>query len=242
MKLPKLWRKKRGGKFVGSYLATIDGVDVNLRTSDAQEATERLRAAVQRGRRNFHDDEAAAADFENAGDAASMKAPPAPGPAAALPGAPVAAPAAPPPPPPPDPPPATPDAGDADDMAAAAADVAGAAAANDNAAAPEADPAVLDALLEQGAMVIVDAQLQLQAYVIKRRTGLVAAELPHDSPLRTGAAKAWAAQLKIWFPSATALPPWAMALILPAMALPAQLAGARKPEDVPADQPTAAAQ
>jgi hypothetical protein len=237
-KLPKLWRKKRGDRFVGSWHATVSGADVNLRTSDAEEARKRLRAAVERGRRNFDDEQEAAADLENA---QPLEAPATPGPAAAAPAAPVAAPPAPPPSPDPTPPP-TPDAGDVDDMAAAAADVAG--AANDNAAAEvlaEANPEVLDAFLEQGAAVIVDAQLQLQAYLIKRRTGLIAGEVPQDSQLRTGAAKAWAAQLKVWFPSAVALPPWAMAVVLPVLAVPVQLAGAKKPEDVQADRPGAAA-
>jgi len=136
-------------------------------------------------------------------------------------------------------------------MAAAAADVAGG-PANDNAAGaapPTIDTAVLDAMLEQGGAVLVDLQLGLQAYAIKRGTGLVAGALPDNSELRTGAAKAWAAQLRVWFPSTTALPNWAVALILPAMAIPLQLSTARpmteeekKAEEEKADPPVAAAQ
>jgi hypothetical protein len=246
MKSPKLWRKKRGARFVGSWHATVGGDDVNFRTTDAEEARKRLREAVQKGRRNFADDEAAVAHLEEPANPPLLGASTSPGSDAGASPAPSAAPPAPPNPPPLAelPPMPANDTTDADDMAAAAEAVAGG-AANDNAGnaqGAEADPEVLDALLKQGALVIVDAQLQLQAYAIKRRTGKIAAEVPHDSPLRTGAAEAWAAQLKVWFPSATALPPWAMALILPALAMPMQLAGARNPEDIPADPLKAAAQ
>lgn len=229
MKLPRLWRKKRGGRLVGSWLVSIKGDDVNLRTSDAQVATDRRREAL-RGRRNFDDELEAAAALEDAGDvdaAAQMKAPAAPGPAADFPSAPVAAP---PTPPPAQPPPPQPDAGDADDMAAAAADVAGG-ASNDNAAPPAMDPDALDGMLRTGALVLVDAQLQLQAALVKRYTGKVAGVVPVDSPMRSAAAEAWVAQLKIWIPADKMLPPWALALLLPTMCIPAQLAGAQLPAD-----------
>lgn len=108
--------------------------------------------------------------------------------------------------------------------------------ANDNAAPEVIDTAALDAILEPAALVVVDAQLRLQAALVKRYTGKVAAEVPLDSPLRTAAAKAWAVQLRIWFPPDRMLPPWAMALLLPTLAIPAQLAGATQPQaarDVP---------
>jgi hypothetical protein len=228
MSSPKLWRKKRGGRFIGSYHATVAGEDVNLRTTDAEEARTRLRSALQRGRRNFDDELEAAAALEDGDAADAMKAPAAPGSDhAGAPPDPVAAPPAPPPRQPPQPP----DAGDVDDMAAAAADVAGG-AANDNAAPPpEVDPEVLDGMLRTGALVLVDAQLQLQAALVKRYTGKVASVIPADSPMRAAAAEAWVAQLKIWVPADKMLPPWAMALILPVMCMPAQLAGAQLPAD-----------
>jgi hypothetical protein len=244
-----MYRKKRGGRLVGSWRVMISGSEVNLGTIDAELARTRLRQALERGRRNFDDELAAAAELEERNDS-----PAAPGPEVTTPESPVAAPPAftapmeapatvpgagagastqtghlPSPAPPTMPPP--PDASDADDMAAAAADVAGDGPANDNGAATvmPIDDGVLDSMLEQGAHVIVDLQLSLQAYAIKRGTGLVAGAIPADSMLRSGAAKAWAQQLKIWFPSTTQLPPWAVAIILPAMALPTQFATARPP-------------
>jgi hypothetical protein len=59
-KLPRLWRKKRGGKLYGAWLATIDGDDVSLQTKDAELARQRLPAALK-GARNFQSDAAAAA-------------------------------------------------------------------------------------------------------------------------------------------------------------------------------------
>lgn len=229
MKLPKLWRKKRGDRYVGSYHATVKGADVNLGTSDAKEAHARLLDAVRKGRRKFADEigEAAAAlddvnappaGLPGAGDRPPEHSAP---PAAALT----------PPPAQPDayiPPPAPP-AGDADDMAAAAAEVAGDAGAGD---AP-IDGDVLDEFLANAGAMLVDAQLGLQAAIVRRRTGKIAAPVPEDSPLRTAAAAAWGAQLKIWFPADVMLPPWAMAMILPVLAMPAQFAGATEP---PADQ------
>lgn len=234
MRLPRMYRKKRGDKLVGSWRVMIAGDEVNLGTTDAELARERLRAALQRGRRNFDDELTEAAELEDVNDL-----PAAPGPTGQAPPQPtqVAEPpasTAPPPPstaPLPELPPPAQDAGDAEDMAAAAAEVAAGAPANDNAAAAALPISndVLDAMLEQGASVIVDLQLSLQAYAIKRGTGLVAGAIPTDSTLRTGAAKAWVQQLKVWFPSTTMLPPWAVAIILPAMALPQQLATARPP-------------
>lgn len=236
-----MYRKKRGGRLVGSWRVMIEGREVNLGTSDAELARERLRAAVERGRRKFDDELDQAAELE--GNALS-EAPAAPGPADTNP-APVAETPAPPlsaapPPAPPEPPPAQDAGAEAEDMAAAAADVVEGQPANDNgaAAAPPIDDAVLDAMLTQGAVVIVDLQLALQGYAIKRGTGLVPGAIPADSPLRAGAAQAWVQQLKVWFPASTMLPPWALALILPALAIPQQLATARKPtpEELEAEQ------
>jgi hypothetical protein len=258
MKLPKMYRKKRGGRYVGSWRVMIDGSEVNLGTSDAEAARPRLRQAVQHGKRRFDDEAELAADLEGAReDEAPAEMHPPPSTSFEIGSVVAPPPPAPPPPPPADPAPELPapsqDAGDAEDMAAAAADVAAGSPANDNAAAAvlPIDNSVLDGMLEQGGAVIVDLQLALQAYAIKRGTGLVAGAIPPDSKLRTDAAKAWVQQLKIWFPSTTALPPWAVALILPAMALPAQLAGARPPtkeeleaeeKEKHADPPMAAAQ
>jgi hypothetical protein len=249
VKHPKLWRKKRGGRLVGSFHATIAGKDVNLGTSDAEEATARLRAAIKKGKRTFPDELAEAA--------------------AAVDGVPEAPPAAPPPlatPPDPQAQPIVPDAvippqrqlppvGSAEDARAeaeatnaAAADVDGQ-AANDNAggegAAPPFPPEFLDQMLATGALVIVDLQLQLQAYAIKRGLKVQAGPIAPDNVFRQQASQAWAAQLKTWFPSVSALPPWGAALLLPLACVPAQLEGStplpdeetkEKPADPPAQE------
>lgn len=237
MKLPALWRKKRGSKFTGSYHVTVDGTDVNLRTSDANEAHERRNQAVRSGRRNFADeiDEAAAAADGNVqggpgpdgahNPVAGGSTPP-----------PATSQAAPPAPPAPAPaveqraPAALPAMSDEDLRAEAEATNAAAAEAADapagDGAAPPVPPEVLDQLLTNGALVIVELQLQLQAWAIKKSLKKVAGEIPDDSPMRKLAADAWAAQLKVWIPADQMLPPWALALILPAMCIPVQIATA----------------
>jgi hypothetical protein len=244
MKLPKLWRKKRGGRLVGSYHATIDGADVNLGTSDADEATKRLRAALKKGKRAFPDEMQEAADAVDG-----------------VPDAPPAAPAPFPAPPDPQAPGIVPDAvippsrhlpaaGSAEDARAeaeatnaAAADVGGQ-PANDNAgdgAPPPFPPEFLDQLLATGALVIVDLQIQLQAYAIKRALKVQPGPVPADHVCRHQASQAWAAQLKTWFPSAAQLPPWGAALLLPLACVPAQLEGAtplpKETAEKPAEEP-----
>jgi hypothetical protein len=232
MKLPRLWRKKNAaGKFVGSYRITWKGQEINLGTSDANDANARRLEAVRRGRRNFIDeiDEAAAAS-EPSGDPPPAAAPAAPAPAVA--------PAAPPPAPPaalaaapvrPDgylPPPST-DAqaeAEATNEAAAEGDQ-----VDDDAAAAQEMPIsddVLDGMLETGAMLIVDLQLGMQALAIRKGLKVEPGVIPPEHPARSQAAKAWVAQLKIWFPSAVAMPPWAWALLIPAGCAVQQLATA----------------
>jgi hypothetical protein len=259
---PKLWRKKRAnGKFVGSFHATIDGADVNLGTSDAEEARKRLVVALKKRKRNFPNelDEAAAAV-----DGAPETPAPAPLPfTQGDPGSggahtPAAGGSTPPPatavqpdgyiPPARQlPPPSADDArAEAEATNAAAADVGGGSggAANDNAMPPISGD-VLEAMVENGALVIVDLQLQLQAYIIKRNLGRVAGEIAPDSPLRKAAAQAWVAQLKIWIPDFDFLPPWGLALLLPVVCVPQQLATSQpvpeenqqeKPADPPAQE------
>lgn len=239
MKLPKLWRRRKaGGKFVGSFYVTIAGDDINLGTSDANEATSRRLEAVRKGKRNFVDevDEAAAAtEGIEPGDGSQEQPPlfpaggstPPPAPAAPLlPDAVIPPPAAPRALPP------MPAATDAAAEAQATNDAAGEVddqapdAGAGAAGGPQFAPEVLDGFLEQGAMVIVDLQLELQAAVIRKKAKRNPDPIPEDSPVRKMAAAAWVAQLKIWFPADTMLPPWVMALMLPVMCIPQQLANA----------------
>lgn len=229
MRLPRLWRKKRNGKSVGSWYATYGGRDVSMGTSDAEVARRKLRELVG-GRGDPADDIEQAADLDNAGSEGGPGAPADPPktsgflggePPAGRPQLEAA-------------PPGGGEAGapdEADGMAAAAAEVGGGSGGDDAGAggAAAVDPEVLDGMLRVGALVMVDAQLRLQAALIKRYTGNVAGEVPADAPMRAAAAEAWVAQLKIWVPADRMLPPWALALVLPLMAVPVQLAGAHKP-------------
>jgi hypothetical protein len=91
------------------------------------------------------------------------------------------------------------------------------------------DTGVFDAFLLQAGAGIVEVQIRIQAAIVQRYAGVEeAGVVPLDSPLRAAAAAAWVAQLKIWFPADVMLPPWAIAVILPAMAIPVQIAGARQ--------------
>lgn len=59
---PKLWRRKKNGKYVGNFFVTVKGESVNLGTQDATRGLERRPFALN-GTRNFQDDaDGAAAD------------------------------------------------------------------------------------------------------------------------------------------------------------------------------------
>lgn len=92
---------------MGSYHITLRGDDINLGTSDANEATARRRQAVQNGRRNFTDDLAVTAQLEEGGAAKGAPLPSEPGLSVfsqVEPNQPGAEPPSPPSPPPPAPP------------------------------------------------------------------------------------------------------------------------------------------
>lgn len=123
---------------------------------------------------------------------------------------------------------------------AAAAETAGN-PANDNAG--DAGPAfalgadAIRGMLGQGAAAIVELQLGLQAWLVFKRTGKIAPPIAPDSPIRKWAADAWVAQFEAWFPNMDTVPPWILAVGLPAMALPVQFMAAQPPppETRPAD-------
>lgn len=216
MKLPKLWRKKRGGKHYGAWWATLDGHDLNLGNKDARIAERKLRELV-------------AAQAAAATDPEIPDPPPAPDPPAVPDPAPAPAPVPAPAPAPPAPDPAS-DQAEAEATNEAAA---GAAAASSSAPAAAPDlvipPEALDAMLMTGASALVEVQLELQAWVIKKRTGKIAGKLPPESQLRDLAAQAWVSQFKKWFPDLEFVPPWVLALALPMLAMPLQIANAQEP-------------
>lgn len=244
MKLPRIWRKKKAGKYGGSWFAKINGADVNLSTKNAQLAESRLLEALK-GRREWPTDgERGAAALEPvvAGAAAGDPVPyPTPAPAAA--------------PPAPDPAPPAPAAAvvvvpevvstgregpsfDPGAEARAEAEATNAAAAEtaggepDPGAPPPFTADALKGMLQTCAGVLVEGQLALQAWAIERKTGKRPAPVPDspDFPLRKIAADAWAVQFERWFPNMGDVPPWVLAAGLPLLALPVQLATAKPPE------------
>jgi hypothetical protein len=150
------------------------------------------------------------------------------------------------PPPPPPPPPSSPPPPPARD-ADWAADV-GAAAGGAPKTDAEPSPAeseemrnMVRMMLEQMCHGLVEGQLYLQAWLIKRRTGKEA-PIPLDVPIvhpltgqqipsfRSLAAKCWAMQIEKWFPDLV-LPEWAFALLLTGFYMPWQFAKAEKKPD-----------
>lgn len=237
-KTPEPWRKKRDGKAYGCWWVTVDRVDINLNTKSAEIAHRRLAEAMRGKRKGWPSDaELAAAAMEETPPATLVQEsapPPAPAPAPPATAAPAtAAPA--------DQggarPPLLPTAEEARAEAAAtneAAQETRGAAANDN-AAPQVGPApfmgteAIRGLLLQGAAAIVEGQLMLQAWLVHRKTGKIAPTLAPDSPLRTVAAEAWVQQFEIWFPDMSRVPPWIMAVAMPALALPSMFVAAQDP-------------
>ena len=79
---------------------------------------------------------------------------------------------------------------------------------------------------------MVELQLELQGWVVKKRTGgKEAGKIPADAKIRPIAAQAWVAQLKRWFPDIEQFPPWVVAVSLPALCLPVQVATATPAPD-----------
>ena len=242
MKPPRIWRKKRGGKYYGDCIVTVAGEEVRLGTKNFKIAQERLPAALK-GARTFESDAAAAAAAlepdvgELAGGdtgpvaegtipiAPASSQPPAPAPLQL----PAAAPAN-----------DTNAQAEAEATNAAAAETGGAGAEQPgSAAAPDAifPPEALDGMLVAVAGAVVELQLELQGWAIKKRTGgKVPGKVPEDSQIRVLAAQAWVAQLKRWFPDMDTVPPWVVAVALPLMCMPAQLAHATDPPKTPEKQ------
>lgn len=251
MKARQPWRKKgRGGHYVGNYITTIKGVEINLGTKNANKALERMREALATGKRNFVDDGQAAAaalepdvggapvipGVEGAGDGTP------PPPAAGAPSTPTVHPDAVIPPggtAPPQPlqlPPAS--SGGSDPRAEAEATNAAAAEADGSGGAEEPKPAmapeVLKQFLMQGAGMIVELQLAMQGWLVKRQTGKDPGIIPLESPVRKIAAEAWLAQFEIWFPDID-ISPWIVAVVVTGACIPVQYATA-----TPAKQEAAA--
>ena len=158
---PKLWRRKKGGKFVGNWFVTIKDVPVNLGTKDASAASARRSDALN-GARKFADDVDAAASET----AAALN----PAPAVVLPPAPVELPPAPAPP--------LEDDDDGDDDAPEIEEAGEAARASEDwsetvgAAAGEAESAS-----EPGAPVAPVAEFNLSIEQVMKILGLPAKEL-----------------------------------------------------------------
>jgi hypothetical protein len=250
MKAPRLFRKKRGGKHYGNWIASIKGEDVNLGSKNAEIANKRLPAAL-RGKRDFAGDAELAADAlepDVAGAAAPETRPVAQGttPAgAAAPSTPVLEPELLPPTAPLllSPAPSNDNArAEAEATNAAAAETSPpAGGAHEDPAAPSMPPEVLEQMLGTLGDTMVELQLQLQGWVIKKRTGKEAGQIPPDASIRKIASQAWAGQFKKWFPDIDDTPPWVLAVGLPLLCVPMQVATATEPEKKPETEQKAAA-
>lgn len=96
-------------------------------------------------------------------------------------------------------------------------------------------PDAIRGLLAQAGSALVEVQLQLQAWLVFKRTGKISPPIAADSPIRDLAAQCWGAQFERWFPDMSDVAPWLLAVGLPAMALPAQFMGAQPPPPNPAE-------
>lgn len=243
-KLPALWQKRRGrnGKKYGSYYATVGGDDINLGTDDPDEAIEALRGILMQKAAEASEpglEELGAADTGNAsGGTIPTAAPssPAPAPAAAAASAPPLA-----------LPPVPPANGNAEAEARAEADATNAAAAETAGAGAEAGPPPkmspehMKGFIKLGATALVIGQIDLQAWIIKWKTGKEIPRIVDEKVLEMGA-DAWVAQFELWWPDIDDVPPWVMAVGAPLFLLPSQLAAAAqappaKEAKSPADPP-----
>lgn len=221
MKPPALWRKKKDGKFSGSYFAKITGEDVNLSTKNAELARQRLVEAL-RGKRTWPSDaelaaQALEADIEGAAAGASQ------GPAGAA-SQPAAAPPAPAAPPVvPDhiePPRALPPipASSADEARAEAEATNAAAAETGGAAGEAAPPPPPEVSNEELAALGVEAQLWVAQQYARSRVwkGYIAPQLPPEA--KAPLAAQWE-KLIAYANVGAMLPPWVVGLVIPGVTI-----------------------
>jgi hypothetical protein len=218
VKLPKLWRKRRrpGGAFGGSYYVKWNGDDINLGTSDANEALERRKQAVK-GKRKFRSDVDQAADeLVAALEQIPVSSPP-PAPPPELPPAPQLAPV-PPELPPPAPPPAPPEsppppAGDWHANLESAV-----AAANAAPSAEELPPPPPDVSDEELAALGVEGQIWVAAAWARHKVwkGFLTPPIPNEAkgPL----AEQWK-KIIAYAGVGAMLPPWVTGLLIPTVTL-----------------------
>lgn len=227
MKLPAIWRKRRKDKKeYGNCYATVAGDDINLGSEDRNEARETLRAILIQKAAEASEPDVEDGATDTPGEAANQSQGPDPAPAVA-------------PSPAPAPAPVVPDQvmrdseaearAEAEATNAAAAETGASSPANDNAAPTlKLSPDALRGLLAQAAQVIVISQIDLQAWLIKKRTGKIVPRVI-DQGIVDLASKAWVAQLEVWFPDLEKCPPWLLAVGAPLLLMPAQLQHAQDP-------------
>lgn len=262
---PKLWRKSRGEKDYGCFYVTIAGKDVNLGSQNAELCRSRLPEALK-GRRSWPSDAHLAAvameptseQLATAPPTTTPTDPPADPPPSSEPiAAPTPTPLAPSSPPvdPPAPPELPEPAPTSEENARAEADATNAAAAGtggatdgDDAqagatAAVEPDaifpPGGLDGLLTELARALVLLQVDvLQPWLIKKRTGKIAAPIPGGSKIHEMAEAAWLEQFKTWYPDISNVPPALLAVGLPLIFVFPQMKGATDPPTQNGHNPT----
>ena len=222
MKPPALWRKKKDGKFSGSYFAKITGEDVNLSTKNAELARQRLVEAL-RGKRTWPSDAelaaqaleadiegAAAAEPDNqAGEARKSAQQP---PAAAPPGPVVPDHIEPPRALPPIP------ASSADEARAEAEATNAAAAETGGAAGEAAPPPPPEVSNEELAALGVEAQLWVAQQYARSRVwqGYMAPQLPPEA--KAPLAAQWE-KLIAYANVGAMLPPWVVGLVIPGVTI-----------------------
>lgn len=255
MKLPNVWRRKRGRREFGSFYCEIKGERINLRTQSRAKALGRA-AAAMRGDRSFESDSQGAAKLIAAldgGDSArktlSLVDPLAvvDGGVAGAASTPPGEPPAPPPPPPPEPeviepePVAPGDTGWTDDVRGAAA-----AAEAEATPPPVIDPAWLDLAIKKAAVLLVEAQLWTHDWCARRWGEVELGKVLPDDPTRAAPQAIWEAFIRRHMPAELPIPDWLLAPILVAgQCLPVQIAGAKpipKKEQQPASDDAGAAE
>lgn len=247
---PKLWRKSRGGKDYGCYYVTLDGRDVNLGSTNAVLARERIPEAIT-GRRSWPSDAYLAARAmeptkeQFAAPAPAPEPPPPPPPAPAASAEPPPAPAPLPPSSPPEPPrqlaPMSEEnaRAEADATNAAAADTAQSSGPTGGPEAAQAEagvgpdaifpPGGLNEFLIEAARALVLIQIDLQAWLIKKRSGKIAAPIKPGTKIHQMAEQAWLEQFKRWYPKIDTVPPGVLAVALPMIFMLPQARGATDP-------------
>jgi hypothetical protein len=213
VKIPKLWRKNRGGKYYGSWLATLDGTDLSLNTRDAELARKRLAEAL-RGKRAWPSDAelaAAALEAEFEKPAPATEPPPVTPAAAPPPAAPIVPDAI-------EPPRALPPMLSSPEEARAEAEATNEAAAETGGACAGPLPPPPEVSNKELALLGVEAQLWMAQQYARSKVwkGYTAPQLPAE--VKAPLAEQWE-KILTYANVGAMLPPWVTGLVIPGVTL-----------------------